>query len=88
MIEQVNEPVSVVMIYAHGDKKKTKPWFVEWRKKRWLITELGLPYQHSQGRDLISMYQVIAENGLCMKLSHNTRTNQWLLEEVSDGQTE
>lgn len=87
MIQEINEQVSVAMVFSVR-KKRRSPWVVEWKHKRYLITELGLPYFFKEGDILYHVFEVLTKDGLQMKLKLNTLNLIWTLEEVSDGQAE
>ena len=87
MMQQIDEEVSVAMIFSAKKRRKT-PWVVEWKNKRYLIKELGLPYYYKAGDRLFHIFEVLTQNGLHMKLKLDTLSLIWTLEAVSDGQAE
>lgn len=87
MIETINEPISVATIYS-ADKRRTMPWILSWRHKRMRVTEVGFHHYYKEGKKLIHIFDVVADNSLHMRLLCDTSSLDWTLEAVSDGQAE
>ena len=87
MIEKINEPISVALLY-NGEKRQTRIWVLEWRKKRYLVSRLGFQHVKKMGNRLYQVFEVLTTDGLQMCLLLDTQSLNWTLEEVSDGQAE
>jgi hypothetical protein len=87
MVQSINQPVSVAMIFSIRKRRKI-PWVVEWNNTRYLIAELGLLYYYKEGDRLFHVFEVLTKTGMHMKLKLDTLSLGWTLEAVSDGQAE
>lgn len=87
MIETIGDQVDVLMVYSK-DKKRTWPCFIKWRNKRWRVSEEGYKHYLKKGKVLIHVYELVTQDGLWMRLEHETLHNTWTLEATSDGQAE
>ena len=83
MIEYVNESVSVLALFGSTDAKR-RPIAFEWRGRRYRITEVGLHHTVQQGRVLHHIYTV-SDGTTDFRLDFATDSQEWILEEVSDG---
>ncbi len=87
MIERIDEPISVATIYS-ADKRRTMPWILGWKNKRLRVTEVGFHHYFKEGKKVIHIFDVIADNSLHMRLAYDTSSLNWTLETISDGQGE
>jgi hypothetical protein len=83
MIQTINEKVAVLTIYKPGTGPLT-PYKLRWQGRVYRITKIGFHHTVREGRTLFHVLAVASQT-LAFRLSLNTETLQWLLEEVSDG---
>ncbi len=76
MAEQISEPVLVGM-------SETPKW-VKWKGRVYKIESVGLHHTFARGRILYHTFSV-ATKTLFMRLTLNTETLGWRLEEVENG---
>lgn len=83
MLQQVNEKVSVIAIYdkSHGE---VTPWRIKWNGRIYTITEIGFHHTLRHGNHLYHIFSV-TDGNLSFKLTCDTETLHWTLEEISDG---
>jgi hypothetical protein len=84
MIQKLQEPVSVWLIFDHV-RRVTVPKRVLWQKRVYEVEMIGLHHQFRVGRVLYHIFSVVA-GGLFFRLSLNTENLQWVLEEIADGE--
>jgi len=82
MPEPINEPVSVALWSNHASRK-TMPYSVYWRGRRYVITTIGLHHTYREGRTLVHMFSV-TDGITFFKLALNSETLDWRLIEVED----
>lgn len=85
MTQKINEPVSVSFIFNHNTKI-VKPQTVLWNNFPYKILKVGLHHSYRRGETLFHIFSVISDT-LFFRLTLNTDTLSWNLEEVSDGQS-
>lgn len=83
MLSKVNQPVEVVLICA-GNSGRVRPYLFWWQQKKYLVDKVGLHHTYWQGKTLIHVFSVMA-NGLFFRLTLNSQTLCFMLEETSDG---
>lgn len=83
MTQAVNETVRVLCICQAGTPRLL-PHRVNWKNRTHQIKQIGLHHTITQGTILYHIFSVITET-LFMRLSFNTKSLLWTLEEVSDG---
>lgn len=79
MTETINEPVAVDLVSR--TMGEAFPYVVSWRKRRYMVTKIGLHHTAWQGRTLMHIYSVMA-GGMFLKLNFDTQTLKWELVEV------
>lgn len=82
MIEKVNEPVSVNLVF-NSKSKKVYPHFIRWRGRLYKIDKIGLHHFFRRGRTLFHIFSVASQDCF-FRLSLNTENLNWTLEEVAD----
>lgn len=85
MVQQLNEPVSVISFYNHT-RKRVGLTKIIWNKREYVVTKIGLHHTYRKGATLYHVFSVIAD-GLFFRLLLNSESLQWLVEYVSDGET-
>ena len=85
MITKVNVPVTV---YLKSDsiKHKSMPVRILWAKQQYDVIKLNWHYKKWFGRTLCHEYHVLTKT-LYMHLRFNTETQEWLLMEIDDGES-
>jgi len=86
MNQQIFEKVSVITSYNH-EKNQAIPYKIRWRLREYFIKKLSYHHKMRQGRDLFHIFHV-TDGNLDFKLHFNTEDLTWILEEVSDGNTD
>ncbi len=81
MIEQINEPVEVMVTYKNS---KTMPIVMGWQNRIYRFTRLGFVHPTREGRKLIHVFSVSDDN-LTYRLEFDTESLSWKLAEISDG---
>lgn len=79
MPETINEPVAVDLVSR--TMGEAFPYVVSWRKRRYMVTKIGLHHTTRQGRTLMHIYSVMA-GGCFFKLRFDTETLRWELVEI------
>lgn len=82
MIEKIQEPISVELIF-NSQTKKIFPYHVNWRGKTYQIDKVGLHHFFRQGRTLFHVFSVSCDN-LFFRLKLNTDNLHWVLEEIAE----
>lgn len=85
MIEEINEPVSVSLVY-NADYKKSYPHIVKWHTRIYKITKIGLHYTKRIGQTLFHIFSV-TDGKHFFRLSLNTNDLFWKLEAIGDDNT-
>jgi len=83
MTETINEKVSVLLLYSR-ERHLTMPCKLRWQGRDYVITKLGYHHSVREGRKLLHKFAV-STGALDFRLSFDTETLEWVLEEVSDG---
>lgn len=83
MIETINEKVSVITVHSR-EKHSVMPVKLRWQGRDYIINKLGYHHSVRQGRTLLHKFSV-STGTLDFRLSLDTETLGWVLEEVSDG---
>lgn len=83
MIEKISVPVSVSLYFDHK-KGLAYPTYLLWEGKPYKITKVGLQHKYNEGSTLFHIFSVVGED-LFFRLTLNTTTLHWRLEEISDG---
>jgi hypothetical protein len=83
MIEAIHERVSVITVY-NREKHLVFPWCVRWQGRRYTLTKFGFHHTQRAGRKLLHIFSGVY-GGIAFRLTHDTETLTWMLEEVSDG---
>lgn len=82
MATQINEAVSVKLVYNHV-RQVVKPEAIYWRGRVYKVDKVGLHHIFRKGRTLTHVFSVVA-NETAFRLSLDTETLHWKIEEVSD----
>lgn len=82
MVNKVGELISVITVY--NTRGKPLPCRLRWKGQLRSIAKVNLQYPRWEGQTLHHMFSV-NDATLCFLLDFNTRTQQWMLEETSDG---
>lgn len=82
MIEKVDVPVTVAVIFDHN-KRCLIPKWVRWKEKNHPIVKVGLHHQYREGRVLMHVFSVVGEK-IFFRLVLNSETLLWKLEEIGD----
>lgn len=86
MIEKINEPISVDLVYSSA-KKRSIPFVIEWKNRRMRVSEVGFYHRYNEGKNIIHIFEVIAE-GMMYRLAMDAKYLNWTLEAISDGQAD
>ncbi len=89
MIERIAEKVSVITVHSLDREKsrdgtRVMPYKLRWQGRDYIITKLGFHHTVRLGRKLIHKFSV-STGTIDFRLSYDTETLEWVLEEVSDG---
>lgn len=83
MIEKIDTPVTVSFNFDSKNKKAYPKWVV-WKERLYPIVKIGLHHKYKKGKTLYHVFSVESKS-LSFKLSFNTETLHWRLQEISDG---
>lgn len=84
MIETIYEKIEVVLIFRLNPHPVTQIYKIKWRGKHYTIATQAYHHKVWDGRTRFHKFAVSSGN-LDFRLSYDTESLQWLLEEVSDG---
>lgn len=84
MIRKLHEPISVSMVYDHKNLS-AYPTKILWQNRVYKIIKIGLHHKFRVGSTLIHVFSVESPS-LSMRLTLNTQSLGWSLEEISDGE--
>ena len=82
MIQKISAPISVNSDYNHHTRQ-FQPVQVSWEGRDYSIIKIGLHHTYREGRTLYHIFSAASQN-LFFKLSLNTDTLQWMLQEIAD----
>lgn len=85
MIQKISSPVSVTLAYDHK-KRRVFPKVVVWDGKIYRIDKIGLHHTFRTGTTLYHVFSVESPE-LFFRLVLDTDTLHWVLEEISDGES-
>ncbi len=83
MYELINEKVSVIAVYSR-EEGRVMPRKIRWQGRDYLIKRLTYYHRIRHGRLLLHIFHV-TDGTTDFRLSLNSETLHWTLEEVSDG---
>jgi hypothetical protein len=78
MFTDVNEVVEVAVVFR---KNKAVPVVLKWNGRSYKIENINLIHQEYEGETLVHCFSV-SDNANSFKLSFNTKSLQWVLEQV------
>lgn len=84
MIQKLDTPVSVIMVYDHK-LQSVYPHRIFWQHKPYKIQKVGLHHSFREGRTLYHVFSVECKT-VSFRLVLNTETLFWRVEEISDDQ--
>lgn len=85
MYENINEQVSVAVIFSKGSRK-VRPFKVRWHDRDFEITSVDYHYKYKEGRSMIHVFS--ATDGVnYFELKYDSENLKWILGRVSDGHT-
>jgi hypothetical protein len=83
MIQRVKEQVSVQFLYDHK-RQKILPRAILWKGRIHVIRQVALHHRVREGRTVFHIFSVSSDT-LDFRLSCDTDTLHWTLQEISDG---
>ncbi|MBI5127342.1 hypothetical protein HZA76_02700 [Candidatus Roizmanbacteria bacterium] len=83
MLETIFEKVSVISSYNH-EENKVAPYKMRWRLRDYFIKKVAYHHKIREGRNLFHIFHV-SDGNLDFRLKFDTENLNWVLEEVSDG---
>ena len=83
MIEAINEKVSVITVH-NQQTHSVMPYKMRWQGRDYVIKKLGFHHTVRNGRTLLHKFSV-STGAMDFRLSYDTESLIWTLEEVSDG---
>ena len=78
MLEQINEPISILVNFGNN---KVMPLFFKWREKRYKIEKLNLVHKKRDG-EYTTYYFNVSDKANYFKLSFTTKDLSWRIEEL------
>ncbi len=86
MIQKINESVSVQLIFKSKTKIAYPACFI-WRERLYKVKKVGLHHVYRVGKLLFHIFSV-TDGNLFFRLSLNSESLHWLLEEIADGEAD
>lgn len=83
MTERIDEEISVMALY-YPNKRNPLPCRIRWRNRDYTIEKVDLCHPVWEGKRLHHIFSV-CDGTTYFRLNFNTRSMQWILEEISDG---
>jgi hypothetical protein len=83
MNETLNEKVSVITIYDR-EKGTITPWRIKWNGKSYQTKKIGYYHKIRVGRGTKHIFSV-TDGNMFFRLSLDSETLIWTLEQISDG---
>ncbi len=83
MNAKINERVSMISSYSQ-EKNRFIPYKMRWRLRDYFIKHLAYHHKIREGRNLFHIFHV-TDGNLDFRISFDTESLAWILEEVSDG---
>lgn len=85
MIQAIKAPISVTSLFDHR-KRSVQPITLTWEGRVYSVSRIGLHHTYWRGRTLYHIFSLQAGN-LFFKLSLDTQTLFWQVEQISDGES-
>jgi len=82
MSEIINETTSVIAVF-NKDSRLVLPWKIKWSGRTYTITTVDFHHAYRKHTTLFHIFSV-SDGNLFFRLSLNTDSLGWMLEEVSD----
>lgn len=82
MVQQINEPVEVLVAYKRG--AKAFPKIMEWQHRIYRFRELGFVHPTAQGRRMLHIF-TLTDGNMTYRLEFDAESLNWKLAEISDG---
>lgn len=82
MVEKIDAPISVNLVYDHI-QKKVFPKHIKWEGRVYEIVKVGLHHSFREGKTLYHVFSAVSST-LFFKLRLNTESLSWRLEEIAD----
>ena len=86
MNQKINEKIDVITIYKKLGGQ-VAPYKIRWNSRDYLITKIGYHHKVREGRTVFHIFHVCSDT-LAFRLRHDPDTLYWILEEVSDGNSD
>lgn len=83
MLQKIDEQISVMALY-HPGQLYPLPYLLKWQNRRYRINKVDLCHPVWEGKTLHHIFSV-CDGTTYFRLNLNTRSQQWALEEISDG---
>jgi hypothetical protein len=83
MLEQIHEKISVITVH-NRQKHIVMPYKIRWQGRDYIISKIGFHHKIWQGRNRVHIFSV-STGAIDFRLSYDTESLDWTLEEVSDG---
>jgi hypothetical protein len=83
MTERIDEQVGVMALY-YPNRRNPLPYRIKWKDRYYTIKDVDFRHPVWEGRTLHHIFSV-CDGTNYFRLNFNTRSMQWILEEISDG---
>ena len=85
MREIINEEVGVIMVYS-AKRRVALPHLISWQNKDYKVGKIGYHHKIKDGTTVHHIFELVdSDETLHFRLNMNTDNLHWLLEAVSDG---
>lgn len=81
MYEEVNEPIETAVHFKSG---KANPLTFRWQSRLFKVNKINLCHKFRLGNDLIYSYSLSTESGGNFKISFNSSSLSWVLNQIYD----
>ncbi len=79
MTDCIDTSISVATIYSPA-KKRYLPHIVRWNNKQMRVTEASFRQQLDYDKNLVNIYEVVADSGLQLTLFLDATTQKWSID--------
>ena len=84
MYEDINEQVSVLVVFGQGDRK-VRPFRIRWGDRTFEITEVGYQYKYKEGQSVIHVFSATDGTNF-FELKYDSEDLKWMLGRVADNE--
>jgi hypothetical protein len=84
MYENINEQISVAVIFSKG-AQKVRPFKLKWKDREYEITHVDYQYKYKEGTSIIHVFSV-TDGTSFFELQYDSEDLKWMLGRISDNE--